>query len=49
MTLTVILGALGVGVSLWRGMIEYRRTGTIPWGWVLAAFVFLANALTPIV
>jgi hypothetical protein len=45
-----ILGALGIGMALFRGVTDYyRQSGTITWGWVVVGLVFLAIALTPIV
>ncbi|MGC2375029.1 MAG: hypothetical protein WA484_14245 [Solirubrobacteraceae bacterium] len=47
--ITEILGVLGIGMVLFRGVTDYRQNGTITWGWVVAGLVFLAIALTPIV
>jgi hypothetical protein len=44
-----ILGALGIGMALFRGVTDYRQNGTITWGWVVVGLIFLAIALTPIV
>jgi hypothetical protein len=45
----IIAGAVGIGVALWRGFTDYRQNGTITWGWLVVALIFLAIALTPIV
>jgi hypothetical protein len=44
-----ILGAVGVGAALLRGISDYRQKGAITWGWVVVALIFLAVALTPVV
>jgi O-antigen/teichoic acid export membrane protein len=48
-TFDTIVGALGIGLALQRGVADYRRKGSITWGWALVALVFLAIALTPAV
>jgi hypothetical protein len=42
----IIVGVLGIGLTLLRGVTDYRDKGTITWGWALVALVFLAIADT---
>ena len=49
MVFWVILGAVGIGIAISRGVTDYRQSGTITWGWALVGLVFLVMALRPIV
>jgi hypothetical protein len=49
MVIWVILGAVGIGMAISRGVTDYRQTGTITWGWAVVGLIFLAMALRPIV
>ena len=45
----IIIGVVGIAMAFMRGISDYRQTGIITWGWVVAGLVFLVIALRPIV
>ncbi len=48
MMIEILLGVVGIGMALFRGVTDYRQNGTITWGWLVVGLIFLALALRPI-